>query len=112
MLVPRSSTDEQLRNFIDPDIFPGLGVSGFRGLALAGVVGSAVSLFDVRILYFILVLQWGLGKAATSQVLDSYCLPCGTHNLFHQILLPGIFFSLVSSSVLYFSLVGYLVYFF
>ena len=108
MLVPRSrvqtveGTDEQLadRNFIDPDIFPGLGVSGFRGLALAGVVGSAVSLFDVRILYFILVLQWGLGKGGWERllphkflkVLDSYCLPCGTHNLFHQILLPGFFF--------------------
>jgi len=63
--------DEQLadRNFIDPDIFPGLGVSGFRGLALAGVVGSAVSLFDVRILYFILVLQWGLGKGGWERLL-------------------------------------------
>ena len=77
MLVPRSrvqtveGTDEQLadRNFIDPDIFPGLGVSGFRGLALAGVVGSAVSLFDVRILYFILVLQWGLGKGGWERLL-------------------------------------------
>ena len=85
MLVPRSrvqsGTDEILadRNFIDPDIFPGLRVSGFRGLALAGVVGSAGSIFDVRILHFILVLQWGagkgrVGKAATSQVLGSYCL--------------------------------------